>query len=97
MIVEPLIIREDITIKVDGGGVAFSLDTMHRQQAVMVKVLPFDTTQITSDKNWSHPRYGDPCHPLAAGQHPPHVVIEVKDELSESDRLFKPRSASREL
>ena len=83
MIVEPLIIREDITIKVDGGGVAFSLDTMHRQQAVMVEVLPFDTTQITSDKNWSHPKYGDPCHPLASGQHPPTVVIH---ELSESNR-----------
>jgi hypothetical protein len=39
---------------------------------VIVEVLPFDTTQITSDKNWSHPKYGDPCHPLASGQHPPH-------------------------
>lgn len=37
MIVEPLIIREDITIKVDEGGFAFSLDTMHRQQAIMVE------------------------------------------------------------
>lgn len=39
---------------------------------MIVDVLPFDTTQITSDKNWSHPKYGDPCHPLASGQHPPH-------------------------
>lgn len=39
---------------------------------MIVDVLPFDTTQITSDKNWSHPKYGDPCHPLANGQHPPH-------------------------
>lgn len=39
---------------------------------MIVEVLPFDTTQITSDKNWSHPKYGDPCHPLASGQHPPH-------------------------
>ena len=38
---------------------------------LVVEVLPFDTTQITSDKNWSHPKYGDSCHPLAAGQHPP--------------------------
>ena len=50
---------------------------------MIVDVLPFDTTQITSDKNWSHPKYGDPCHPLASGQHPPTVVIH---ELSESDR-----------
>lgn len=40
-------------------------------EVLVVDVLPFDTTQITSDKNWSHPRFGDPCHPLAANQHPP--------------------------
>ena len=38
-------------------------------------VLPFDTTQVTSDKNWSKPKYGDPCHPLASGAHPPSAVI----------------------
>ena len=52
---------------------------------MIVDVLPFDTTQITSDKNWSHPKYGDPCHPLASGQHPPTVVIKETDELSECD------------
>lgn len=29
----------------------------------------FDTTQITSAANYSNPKPGDPCHPLAAGQH----------------------------
>lgn len=38
-------------------------------------VLPFDTTQITSPQNGNHPHYGDPCHPLAAGAHPPAVAI----------------------
>lgn len=47
---------------------------------MIVDVLPFDTTQITSDKNWSHPQYGDPCHPLASNQHPPTVVIRDEDE-----------------
>ena len=47
---------------------------------MIVDVLPFDTTQITSDKNWSHPRYGDPCHPLANGQHPSTVVISNDKE-----------------
>jgi len=61
-------------------------------EALIVDVLPFDTTQITSDKNWSHPKYGDPCHPLASGQHPPTVVIH---ELSESDRLPESGSAPR--
>lgn len=35
MILEPIILRDDITLKVDGGGIAFSLDTMHRQQVIM--------------------------------------------------------------
>lgn len=35
---EPWILRDDITVKVDGGGIAFSLDTMHRQQVIMQRV-----------------------------------------------------------
>ena len=40
-------------------------------------VLPvaFDTTQITSSANRSNPNPGDPCHPLAAGAHPPAVAF----------------------
>ena len=30
-----IVFRDDTTIKVDMGGVAFSLDTMHREQAIM--------------------------------------------------------------
>jgi DNA (cytosine-5)-methyltransferase 1 len=37
--------------------------------------LAFDTTQITSAENYSNPRPGDPCHPLAAGAHPPAVAF----------------------
>ncbi len=36
----------------------------------------FDTTQITSPSNYSRPQPGDPCHPLAAGAHPPAVAFE---------------------
>ena len=32
---EPLILRDDITVRVDGGGIAFALDTMHREQVIM--------------------------------------------------------------
>ena len=39
-----------------------------------VAVTPFDTTQITSPKNYSHPKAGDPCHPLSATAHPPAIV-----------------------
>ena len=43
---------------------------------MIVDVLPFDTTQVTSPMNYSVPKWGDACHPLAANQHPPAVVIE---------------------
>lgn len=36
--------------------------------------LPFDTTSITSPANGSNPRFGDPCHTLAAGAHAPSIV-----------------------
>jgi DNA (cytosine-5)-methyltransferase 1 len=36
-------------------------------------IVPFDTTQITSAAHYSNPKPGDPCHPLAAGAHPPAV------------------------
>jgi len=35
----------------------------------------FDTTQITSATNRSNPQRGDPCHPLAAGAHPPAIAM----------------------
>lgn len=41
--------------------------------------IPFDTTQITSALNRSQPRAGDPCHPLAAGAHPPAIAFSCKD------------------
>lgn len=39
-----------------------------------VRAVVYDTTQITCPNNYSNPRPGDPCHPLAAQQHPPLVV-----------------------
>jgi DNA (cytosine-5)-methyltransferase 1 len=41
----------------------------------LVPVLAFDTTQVTSRVNRSNPKPGDPCHPLAAGAHPPAVAF----------------------
>lgn len=40
--------------------------------------VPFDTTQITSKGNYSAPQLGDPCHPLAAGAHPPAIAFDCK-------------------
>jgi DNA (cytosine-5)-methyltransferase 1 len=37
--------------------------------------LPFDTTQLTSPNNYSSPKPGDPCHPLAASEHVPAIAL----------------------
>lgn len=41
-------------------------------------VLPFDTTQVTSKGNYSRPKPGDPCHPLAKGAHPAAVAFALR-------------------
>jgi DNA (cytosine-5)-methyltransferase 1 len=38
----------------------------------------FDTTQVTSAANYSNPKPGDPCHPLAAGSHAPAVAFQPR-------------------
>ena len=40
--------------------------------------VPFDTTQITSNSNFSNPKPGDPCHPLCAGAHAPAIAFDCK-------------------
>lgn len=45
---------------------------------VVLQPLAFDTTQITSPANRSSPKPGDPCHPLAAGAHPPAIAFDCK-------------------
>lgn len=40
--------------------------------------VPFDTTQITSKGNYSQPKSGDPCHPLAAQAHPPAIAFNLR-------------------
>jgi DNA (cytosine-5)-methyltransferase 1 len=54
-------------------GAAFTLEARTTTQAVA-----FDTTQITSPGNFSQPKPGDPCHPLAAGAHPPAVAFDMR-------------------
>lgn len=43
-------------------------------------LIPFDTTQLTSGANRSHPRPGDPCHPLASGAHPPAIAHTLRGD-----------------
>ena len=42
------------------------------------RMLVSDTTQVTSAGNYSRPSPGEPCHPLAAGQHAPAVVFQTR-------------------
>ena len=44
--------------------------------------VPFDTTQITSAANYSNPKPGDPCHPLARGAHAPAIAFDTARTLT---------------
>ncbi len=50
-----------------------------------------DTTQITSAANYSNPKPGDPCLPLAAGAHPPAVAFPWQSAL---DPIGRPDNVS---
>jgi DNA (cytosine-5)-methyltransferase 1 len=54
---------------------ALQVPGTHQQTFVAT---PFDTTQITSKANYSRPQPGDPCHPIAAGSHPPAVAFSER-------------------
>ena len=71
--------REEVR---DLNGIAVTLNAqagMHQQTFVAIAdTLPFDTTQVTSPQNGNNPKWGDPCHPLAAQGHPPTVICKVQ-------------------
>lgn len=57
--------------------IAYTLNTVDRHAvAFQTEALPFNTTQVTSPANGNNPQWGDPCHTLAAKDHPPTVVID---------------------
>ncbi len=51
--------------------------------------IPFDTTQITSPQNGNNPKSGDPCHPLAAGAHPPAIAQPMAYNISPGKGALK--------
>lgn len=60
-----------------------TLDTSRPGRGGGQAVLAFNTTQITSPENRCPPEPGDPCHPLAAGAHPPAVAFHcMQDTIS---------------
>jgi DNA (cytosine-5)-methyltransferase 1 len=70
-------------------GSAYCMDSRGQPQAV-AQPIPFDTTQITSAANYSSPKAGDACHPLAAGAHAPAIAQPIafhptQDPISSTD------------
>lgn len=56
------------------GGMEYGEECAPTLRAGDVRAVVYDTTQITCPNNYSNPRPGDPCHPLAAQQHAPLAV-----------------------
>jgi DNA (cytosine-5)-methyltransferase 1 len=52
------------------------LDSLGSTHAIC-QAIPFDTTQIMSPGNWSVPKAGDACHPLAATAHIPAIAFRA--------------------
>lgn len=50
----------------------------------------FDQTQITSAANYSSPKPGDPCHPLAAEARPPAIAFSAKDHGADASSDLAP-------
>ncbi len=68
----------------EGAGIGEPGDPMFTLQGRPREAIAFDTTQVTSPDNYSNPKPGDACHPLASGQHPP--AIAFNDDQSEQTR-----------
>ena len=66
----PAIVGQAMSAKWAKGSAGPAVDEHHNLIPV-----PFDTTQITSPSNYSAPRAGDACHPLAAGAHAPCIAF----------------------
>lgn len=58
-----------------GTGIGNAGDPAPTLSGSHVAAIAFDTTQITSAANYSNPKPGDPCHPLAAGAHAPAIAF----------------------
>jgi len=59
----------------EGSDTAPSLGT--KKTPAVAEAIAFDLTQVTSPGNYSNPKHGDPCHPLASRARPPVVSYIV--------------------
>lgn len=66
------------------GGVSPTLTGDHENRITdYTAVAVYDTTQITSPMNYSNPKPGNPCHPLASQQHPPLAACAGNGQLNQ--------------
>lgn len=70
-----------------GEGFDASEDGSGRGTPLVPIAFAFDTTQITSPGNFSRPKLGDPCRPLAATAHPPALAFDLRGR--EGGALFE--------
>ena len=63
------------TANTSANGHGISPELAHTLDRAQGQCVAFDTTQITSAANYSSPKAGDPCHPLAAGAHAPAIAF----------------------
>ncbi|KVK90314.1 hypothetical protein WS93_35810 [Burkholderia cepacia] len=66
------------TANTSSNGWGVQEEVTHTLDTAQGMAIAFDTTQITSKANFSNPRAGDPCHPLAAGAHAPAIAFACK-------------------
>lgn len=97
---EPIAFRDDVTVKWDGGGVAFSLDTMHRQQAIAIIGEYEPCGRESTEKSHGLSTRTTASALDRGGGREREIVYwepEENDDLSERDRDAEPRSASGQL
>jgi DNA (cytosine-5)-methyltransferase 1 len=72
-------VRDEVRLQNGDGQIvgALSAESGMHQTSYIAQPLPFDTTQLTCPSNYSSPKPGDPCHPLAAGAHTPAVAYDA--------------------
>jgi len=77
---------------VDGTASAIKARDYKDATDLVAQPIPFDTTQITSPQNGNNPKSGDPCHPLAAGAHPPAIAqtLQAKNPMAVAHSVVAP-------
>jgi DNA (cytosine-5)-methyltransferase 1 len=70
--------RDNPSVSVSDTAFCLPANAMSDRSQAVAQPLPFDTTQLTCPSNYSSPKPGNPCHPLAAGAHIPAVATSMQ-------------------